>query len=207
MRGSKVRVLQDPIFMIEKYLRPPFQRYLLTPFLSFLPSTLSPLFFTFLGALFGLAAATLVALHFPYLGALFLLLSGFCDVVDGSLARHRTETSPLGAAWDIVTDRLVEGAILFALYLATSKAILVLLMMIAILICITSFLVVGIFSANNSRKSFHYSPGLIERPEAFLLFLLMILFPTSFVPLSLTFTILVLLTASIRMLQFTSQQP
>ena len=66
----------------------------------------------------------------------------------------------------------------------------------------TSFLVVGIFSENKSQKGFHYSPGLMERPEAFLFFAMMMLLPTLFSALALLFTFLVFLTAGLRVLEF-----
>jgi hypothetical protein len=77
-----------------------------------------------------------------------------------------------------------------------------LLMLGSILICVTSFLVVGIFLENTSQKSFYYSPGLIERAEAFLFFVLMILFSKAFSILAVIFSILVFLTAALRLYQF-----
>lgn len=75
-------------------------------------------------------------------------------------------------------------------------------MLTSILLCVTSFLVVGIFTEKQTEKSFYYSPGLIERGEAFFFFILMILFPSYFVLLSSLFILLVLLTTAIRVVQF-----
>ena len=75
-------------------------------------------------------------------------------------------------------------------------------MLMSILICITSFLVVGIFSPNTSEKGFFYSPGFIERGEAFLFFIVMAIFPSLFPFFSLLFFSLVFLTALIRLVQF-----
>lgn len=75
-------------------------------------------------------------------------------------------------------------------------------MLSSVLLCITSFLVVGIFSQNTTEKSFYYSPGLIERFEAFLFFSLMMFLPGIFSYLAYAFSGLVLMTALIRMAQF-----
>ena len=76
----------------------------------------------------------------------------------------------------------------------------------SILLCITSFLVVGIFTPNHSSKSFHYSPGLIERAEAFLFFIVMIFVPYYFTFFAFLFATLVALTALIRLWQFSKTQ-
>ena len=75
----------------------------------------------------------------------------------------------------------------------------------SMLLCITSFLVVGIFVANDSHKSFHYNPGIMERAEAFIFFIAMMLWPSAFVGLAMLFSLLVTLTAIIRLTQFYKQ--
>ena len=79
------------------------------------------------------------------------------------------------------------------------------LMLGSMLLCITSFLVVGIFVANDSHKSFHYNPGIMERAEAFIFFIAMMLWPSAFVGLAMLFSLLVTLTAIIRLTQFYKQ--
>ena len=68
----------------------------------------------------------------------------------------------------------------------------------SMLICITSFLVIGIFTKNNGEKGFYYSQGLMERAEAFIFFMLMIIFPAAFRILAIVFTFLLLVTAAWR---------
>ena len=75
----------------------------------------------------------------------------------------------------------------------------------SMLVCVTSFLVVGIFVENHTEKGFHYSVGLIERAESFLFFILMIVFPEWFGVLSLLFIILVFYTAIERLYRFAEQ--
>lgn len=101
-------------------------------------------------------------------------------------------------------DRIVEFSAVLALYLfdPQHRATLTILMLGSILLCITSFLVVGIFSNNTSQKSFYYSPGIMERAEAFLFFIVMTLFPDYFNFLAAVFCFLVCLTALIRLFEF-----
>lgn len=195
--------------MIDSHYRAPYQKWLLSPCVSLIESTsLSPNQLTILGALFGVATLPSLASSWNGAAAIFLLLSGFLDTLDGTLARRKGQTSPIGAAWDICSDRLVEFAVIFGLYLSAphERAILCFLMLGSVLLCITSFLVVGIFVANSTYKSFHYSPGLMERTEAFLFFLAMMLLPSLFSFLALSFTALVTLTACWRLWQFSRHQ-
>ena len=191
--------------MLETHLRPTFQKWLITPFLNlpFLQKT-APLVLTFLSGVLGILTCALIALHFRSLTLIPLILSGYLDVLDGSLARHRNCSSPKGAVFDIFTDRLVELFIILGLYFAApeTRALPIILMLGSIFLCITSFLVVGIFTENTTSKSFHYSPGLIERAETFLFFVAMILFPSLFTPLAYLFVTLVLVTTATRLHQF-----
>lgn len=71
-----------------------------------------------------------------------------------------------------MVDRVVEFVVVLALWFVApqQRGLWCLLMLGSMLLCITSFLVVGIFSENQSQKSFHYSSGLMERAEAFSFF-------------------------------------
>ncbi len=66
----------------------------------------------------------LIALHFLVreqflLAALFFMISGFLDLVDGSVARVTGQVTRLGAYLDTVVDRYVEGIIIFGLLFAS----------------------------------------------------------------------------------------
>ena len=80
------------------------------------------------------------------------------------------------------------------------------MILLANLLCITSFLVVGIFVEQNSNKSFFYHEGLMERAEAFIFFILMMLIPQWFAFLAVVYTILVLLTAFLHLRFFNNWQ-
>lgn len=191
--------------MIESTFRKTYQKYCVDPLLRLnLFRKIHPSVLTCAACAIGVGILPLLAFQLQFCALFFLAVSGFLDTLDGSLARLDGKTSNKGAALDIVSDRIVESSIILGLYFACplSRAFPSLLMLGSILICVTSFLIVGIFSQNSSEKSFHYSPGVIERAEAFIFFTAMIVFPGAFAPLAYVFSSLVLLTALIRMLQF-----
>ena len=155
--------------------------------------------------IFGIFSFFLIILNHKYLALSSLLLSGYFDTLDGSIARLRNQKSNLGSVLDIFSDRIVEMLIFIALFLVDpqNRAFFTILMLASSYLCVTSFLVVGIFSQNEGQKSFHYSSGIIERGEAFIFFILMILFEKFFKILALSFSSLVFLTAFIRVFEFT----
>lgn len=191
--------------MIDSYLYSFYQKKIILPTLKMRYVTaLSPYFVTFLAMLFGSFSCIFLSFDRSYLALFCLLFSGFLDTLDGCLARHLSKTSPKGAVLDILSDRFVEFCIILGLLLInpSARAIPALIMLGSSFLCVTSFLVVGIFEKNSSEKSFYYSPGLIERTEAFCFFSLMILFKPFFVPLACLFSGLVLLTAFLRIYRF-----
>lgn len=194
--------------MLESIFRPAFQRYLVDDVVRVLLSrrVFSPQLLTLLAGICGVGVFIALTQNKGAIATFLLISSGYLDVVDGSLARASGTASPSGTVLDIVMDRIVEFMVIFGLFwLEPTRALLCLLMLGSILLCVTSFLVVGIFSENSSEKSFYYSPGLIERAEAFLFFSGMILFPEKFEVLAIIFVILVLLTTVIRISQFRRQ--
>lgn len=194
--------------MLGTTIRPLYQRWLVEPLARKLQYICKPNQITYLAGFIGALAAIPIALDWPVLATLLLLLSGYCDTLDGTLARMRKDTSSIGAVLDIVCDRWVEFMVVLGLFLANpaQRGLLIILMLGSMLICITSFLVVGIFSTNDSEKSFHYSPGLVERMEAFVFFIAMIWLPGYFYVLASLFSVLVFLTAFLRIQQFMRQQ-
>lgn len=189
--------------MIDSYGRSLYQKVVVNPLLPIF-SVLSPITITCIALLAGITVLPLLAMKDSTYAFAALLLSGFLDTMDGSVARFKKQTTPFGAALDITGDRIVEFSVILGLYLFSpeERALNCLLMLGSILFCVTSFLVVGIFTQNTTEKSFHYSPGLIERTEAFIFFSIMILFPHFFLPVSYLFSLLVFLTAIARLWQF-----
>lgn len=188
--------------MIEQHMRPLLQAVFIDSVAKLLINKCNPHIITILSFLAGLLSALSLFVS-PYLCVAFLLLSGYLDVLDGSLARLQDCSSQLGTMLDILSDRFVESFVIIAIFIYQPNiAWLGLLMMMSILVCVSSFLLVGIFSQNSSQKSFHYSFGLIERAETFIFFIIMILFPISVFYLGLIYTILVLWTTFYRCYEF-----
>lgn len=190
--------------MIEPYIRPIYQHVLGDPLARCLGKVFSPNRVTLLGILVGMGIIPSLIYNQIFLALLCLGLSGLLDTLDGTIARLYQKNSPYGTALDIVGDRIVEFSIILGLFCVSpeARAVPCLLMVGSVLICVTSFLVVGIFSENNSHKDFHYSPGLIERLEAFIFFAAMILFADYFAFLAYTFSFLVFCTAFLRLAEF-----
>ena len=193
--------------MIDSRLRRLYQRLCLESVAKRLPSRWPPLAITLLSGFLGCLVPLFLWLQLPLIALLVLLSSGYLDTLDGYLARLRNQVSARGACLDIVCDRLVEAAAIFGLYLMApaTNGPWCLAMLASAYLCVTSFLVVGTLTPNHSEKSFYYSPGLMERAEAFLCFGLMILFPTLFVLLAALFTALTAWTGIWRTVQFVRQ--
>jgi archaetidylinositol phosphate synthase len=194
--------------MIEYYLRPQYQRILVNPIAQLLAKRVTSNQITVLSGFLGILVLPALMFNQVYWAIGLLLLSGYCDTLDGTLARINNYSSDWGSVLDIMTDRVVELSVVFALWTVApdQRALGCLLMLGSMLLCITSFLVVGIFNLNDSEKSFHYSPGLMERAEAFIFFIAMIIWPDAFLFFALLFSLLVTLTALIRLVQFRSLQ-
>lgn len=182
--------------MLEQKYRKYYQKIFVDPVLKIGVNKLSPSAITLASGVVGLLIIPALYFHFVWLAVFLLLFSGYLDTLDGSVARAMNNTTQLGSMLDIVIDRIVESSVIFALFLVDpSRGIACFLMLFANLVCITSFLVVGIFVEQNSNKSFFYHEGLIERAEAFIFYILMMIIPTYFTFWAYTYIILVLLTA------------
>jgi len=191
--------------MLDTNIRDHYQKIFINPFLKFkFIKNINPHFITFVALTFGLFSFFFIISDHKYLAVSFILLSGYFDTLDGSIARLKNVESNLGSVLDIFSDRLVEMLIISALFLIDprSRAFLSFFMLAGCYLCITSFLVVSIFEKNISVKSFHYSPGIIERSEAFIFFISMILFPNLFSFLAFSFSVLVTTTSFIRIYEF-----
>ncbi len=189
--------------MLETQIRHHYQRLLVNPLAGAFARHFSPNQITLLSLAVGLAAAPCIAVEWNWLAAILLLISGYLDTLDGTVARMTGRTSSFGAMLDITCDRLVEWGVILGLYAVAPsvRGLECILMLGGMLVVITSFLTAGIFIKNDGQKSFNYTPGLMERPEAFIFFMAMIFIPTWFSWLAALFTILVIFTAALRMWQ------
>lgn len=191
--------------MLEKYIGRPYQHAVVMPLTGKLCQwRWHPNWITVLAAMTGMGIPYALWQGHVYSAVVLLIISGYLDTLDGVLARAQQCQSALGATLDITCDRLVEFAIIFGLLLVSpaTRAVPITLMLGSILICVTTFLIVGMFTENDTAKSFFYDVGLIERAEAFIFFALMIVFPVYFNWLAYLFSALVFLTAVLRLLSF-----
>ena len=191
--------------MLDTNIRDHYQKIFITPFLKLkFIKNINPHFITFVALTFGIFAFFFIISDHKYLAVSCIVLSGYFDTLDGSIARLNNQESNLGSVFDIFSDRFVEMLIILALFLIdpTSRAFLSFFMIAGCYLFITSFLVVGIFEKNLGVKSFHYSSGIIERSEAFIFFISMILFPNIFSFLAFCFSVLVTATSFIRIYEF-----
>lgn len=189
--------------MLENHFRPTYQRVFVQPVANLLAGRCTPNAVSLASLFVGLAAAAAITLNSPWPAVLLLLFSGYLDTLDGTIARLTNHCTPFGTMLDITCDRLVEFAIIFGLFAIAPEARgwLCMGMLGSVLIVVTTFLTAGMFLPNESEKSFNYTPALMERPEAFSFFILMIFLPSWFPWLAALFIALVLYTAALRMLQ------
>jgi len=133
---------------------------------------------TFIAFLIGISAGGLYVLGLPIIAVIVLWFSGFLDAVDGTMARL-TKPSSFGTVMDITFDRVVEIAIILAIAFVHPEVMWPLLLLsVSIIFSMTIFLTVGAVSDKEGIKSFYYQAGLAERSEGFILFSIMMLFPS-----------------------------
>lgn len=196
--------------MLESYLRPYYQSKFVDPIAlrlaKIFPSSAHA--WTLLGCIAGVSVLPVLITKHIYIAVSLLLISGYLDTLDGTVARLSGNNSMQGSVLDIFADRLVEFSVVLALFLMDEqhRGLCCILMLGSILMCITAFLVVGIFTPKDGEKSFYYSPGLMERAEAFIFFIAMMLLPSYFNQLAMIFVLLVFSTAIFHLYQFYKQQ-
>lgn len=188
--------------MLEVYLRPIYQACLVDPVAKAF-SRQSPMMITYLACLTGMLVAPALLMNYASVAIMLLLMSGFLDTLDGTVARINNKVSDQGIIFDIISDRAVEAAVILGLFAVdpANRGLQSLMMLASCYVSMTSFLVAGVFSLR-AQKQFQYTPGIIERTEAFLFFILMIIFPAQFSVLAWTFVSLVLLTTYLHVSKF-----
>lgn len=135
--------------MLETYLRPLYQLCIADPIARCMKNV-SPERITYASCLTGLLVLPALMLNLPSFAITLLIMSGFLDTLDGTLARMDNKASNTGCVLDIISDRIVELAIIIGLFAIdpVHRGWMTLAMLGSCYLCITSFLVVGIFSTN-----------------------------------------------------------
>jgi archaetidylinositol phosphate synthase len=186
--------------MLESLVRPMCQTVFLDAIAKACARVVTANQMTAIALMVGVVAAITLDFGFITAAVIVLILSGVCDALDGSIARVRGESSSVGTLFDIISDRIVECAIVIALFLVNpvARALPSIVMLASIFLCVTAFLVVGaVVKEHDGHKGFFYSRGLIERFEAFIFFIAMMLFPAQCMVLAYVLSALVLLTAAL----------
>ena len=143
---------------------------------------------TIVGCILGLAAAFAIWQHAYWLGLVLLLLSRFCDGLDGAIAKA-TESTDFGGYLDIVLDFVFYGSIPLGFVLADPQANAV-----AGAVLILSFYVNGstflayamlaerhnMVSTVRGEKSVYFTTGLAEGTETIAVLSAFCLFPQHF---------------------------
>jgi len=94
-------------------------------------SHITPNIITLISIIFGFLSAYFFYIHKPFSAAVLLFFSGFFDLMDGVVARETERASKFGAVFDWLADKIVDGAILFAIGFAYSTPLLTIIAVIA----------------------------------------------------------------------------
>jgi phosphatidylglycerophosphate synthase len=129
----------------------------------------SPNVLTLFGLFFSLLAAALIALGGHLLAAaVMLFLSGFCDMLDGAVARHMKMVTPFGGFLDSVLDRYSDLLLMLALSIHFLRLNDPLFSMLSFFAAI-GIAVIPYARARAEAASIHCHNGLLERPERIIL--------------------------------------
>lgn len=136
-----------------------------------------PTHLNLLGLAFGLLAAYAVGTAHPGVAAATLALSGFCDGLDGVVARRLRVESDFGTFFDSVLDRYVDTAVLLGMAWYFSRQA----MELYVLLCFAAVVGTVVTSYARARaESLGLSSryiGLMNRPERIVLLVVGFAFP------------------------------
>lgn len=123
---------------------------------------LTPNLVTTLGVLLTTVAAVLVGSGRPVAAGWVLLAGGLMDTFDGALARARSASSPFGAFYDSVSDRLSDGIILIgvAWFVRDSDVLFALALVALVAAQVTSYV-----RAKAESIDLDCTVGILERAE------------------------------------------
>ena len=96
--------------MIESHIRGKVQPYF-NQIAAFLRN-ISPNKITLLAFITGVISALFICTNYFMIALGFLIISGFFDVLDGTVARINKKAHPTGAYIDLISDRMVESALI-----------------------------------------------------------------------------------------------
>jgi archaetidylinositol phosphate synthase len=122
----------------------------------------------------GIGAGIAFAARSPGWGILLVASSAALDALDGALARESGQPTLLGGVSDLVADRVVESAVIIGIAWPNSALYLPALVLVASwYVNITVFLAVGAALERRGPKLIDYPPGILERTEALIFFVVL----------------------------------
>jgi archaetidylinositol phosphate synthase len=128
-------------------------------------------FATTLAAINGVAAGIAFCTGATGWGILLLATSALFDATDGTIAREYGGPSALGGVLDLVSDRLVETAVIVGIAWNRPELFRPALLLVGSwYVNITVFLAVGAALERTGPKLIDYPPGILERTEALIFF-------------------------------------
>ena len=136
---------------------------------------IDPNVLTLCGTFFGFLSAFSIAFGFLISGGIALLISGFFDLLDGTIARHANRVSPFGGFLDSVLDRYSDLAVMLGIFLfflhGNEQTYVVVTFIASIGIAIIPYA-----RARAEAASLSCNTGLMERPERIILLLIGLFF-------------------------------
>ena len=129
---------------------------------------------TILAATAGIASGIAFASAHVTFAIVALLLSAALDALDGTIARECAAPSPLGGVLDLSADRVVEACVLVGIAWRDPALYFPALILVATwYVNITIFLSVGAALEGPTKKLIEYPPGILERTEAIIFFIVL----------------------------------
>ncbi|MCX7856770.1 MAG: CDP-alcohol phosphatidyltransferase family protein [Deltaproteobacteria bacterium] len=141
----------------------------------FFKREINPNVLTLLGFLFGIGCFVSVVFGYLALGGIFLIISGFFDLVDGSLARGTKRVTVFGGFLDSVLDRYTDLLVLsgIGIHFLLNRDIH------SVVITIISSVGVAIIpyvKARAQAEGLNCDTGILERPERTILLIVGLIF-------------------------------
>lgn len=134
---------------------------------------------TFTGFVLTLVGAVVAASGQRFAGALVITVSSLLDALDGSVARLRGTTGPLGAFYDSVTDRFSDVVVFgAAAWLVRDDAVL----FVVALVGLAAGQGTSYMRAKAESLGWNATVGLIERPERLVVLIVGLAFPLLLAP-------------------------
>jgi archaetidylinositol phosphate synthase len=135
---------------------------------------------TILAALAGIASGIAFARDRMTWAIAALAISAAFDALDGTIARECAAPSPLGGVLDLSADRVVEACVIVGIAWRDPALYFPALILVATwYVNITIFLAVGAALEGPSAKLIEYPPGILERTEAIIFFIVLGLLETT----------------------------